>query len=94
MSADLRTRALAYLRSGAVTVLRAEAMAAGPHLPEYVHAIVRGFRSDHRVLFEAGRWSCSCREDCAHQHAVRLVTGHPTPIRPTSQQSTTVLRRI
>lgn len=81
---DLRSRALAYYRSGAVTVLNARTAPTGPRRPEYVDALVDGYRSTHRVHLVAEIWSCSCREDgCAHVAAVQLATGHETAARPT-----------
>ncbi|MEV7006822.1 hypothetical protein [Streptosporangium sp. NPDC051022] len=86
MPADLRSKALGYLRSGAVTVLVADSWERGPRRPYRVLADVVGHRSTHRVTFWIDvreKWTCSCRaEGCAHIAAVQLVTGHATDARP------------
>jgi hypothetical protein len=88
MPRDLRTAALHYLRSGAVTVLTASTPASGPRQPMFVEALVEGYRSTHRVRLALSKWSCSCRCDgCAHVAAVQLVTGHDTPARPTERST-------
>lgn len=80
MARDLRSKALGYLRSGAVTVLGANTFAAGPRQPFRVLADVVGHRSTYRVTHWSDHdsgWSCTCRmEGCAHVAAVQLVTGH------------------
>jgi hypothetical protein len=75
----LRSRALACLREGRVTVLGVKLDAAWR--PVAVVARVRSSRDQHpyRVMYRAGRWSCDCRDGqrdqpCAHVNAVALVT--------------------
>lgn len=75
----LRSRALACLREGRVTVL-----AVGVDKqwqPIRVLARVRSSRDDHlyRIRRIAGTWSCTCREGlreqpCPHVRAVAMVT--------------------
>lgn len=87
MSRDLRARALAYLRSGAVTILNAR-YDGGPRRAADITADVAGHRSTHRVTYSRIGWWCTCPDwaveaaPCPHIAAVALVTGHPTPIRP------------
>lgn len=86
MARDLRSRALGYLRDGAVTVLGARFAAAGPRRPFRVLADVVGHRSTYRVTHwndDDSGWSCTCRTaGCAHVAAVQLVTGHAGSARP------------
>ncbi|MGW0587425.1 hypothetical protein [Streptosporangium sp. NPDC002607] len=84
MPRDLRARTLAYLRSGAVRIYRAEPpRGMGPVPPEYVEALVVGFKSDYRVRLERGRWVCSCQEaQCPHIASVQMCTGHDSAVRP------------
>jgi hypothetical protein len=81
--ADLRSRALAYLRDGQV---RAHTVATPPGAahPCLVIATVFGHNGRYTVAYDAtqpepGRWSCVCRgsELCPHIAAVALVTGSP-----------------
>lgn len=79
----IRTKTLARLREGRVTVLTA-ATPPGADRPGYVEAHVTssqpGARLCHRVVLEDGAWRCSCRAaGCAHAAAVQLVTGWPSP---------------
>lgn len=86
MARDLRSRALGYLRSGAVTILTALPQETGPRQPYLVRADVAGHRSTYQVGHVIGHgWTCSCRRgepgSCAHVAAVALATGHDTPAR-------------
>jgi hypothetical protein len=82
--ADVRTKTLARLREGRVTVLAAHTPP-GATRPGYVEAHVTSSQPGtrdlcHRVVLEDGAWSCSCRADgCPHSAAVQLVTGWPSP---------------
>lgn len=73
---DLRTRSLAYLRDGAVTITAAA--------PGHVRATVQGHNGLYTVRLRDAAWSCSCKavtddgQECAHAAAVKLVTGWPT----------------
>ena len=72
-----RSRALACLREGRVTILSAEA---GEGSPAVVVAAVRSSRTGgprYAVdLTFRGGWSCTCdRPDCAHIAAVQIATG-------------------
>lgn len=78
MTDPLRSKALACLREGRVTVL---AIQRDGDVPDRVLARVRSSRDDYmyRVEFRAGAWTCGCRnglrdETCGHVEAVRLVT--------------------
>ena len=91
--ADLRAKALSYLRDGKVTILSARS-----ERPERtarsVGAIVQGFHGEHWVRGELAGWRCTCNgeapaSDCAHIAAVQLITGHPTPARPAPKTTTT-----
>ncbi|MEU1731413.1 hypothetical protein [Streptosporangium sp. NPDC020145] len=87
MPRDLRSKALGYLRSGAVTILAADFFETGPRRPYRLTADVVGHRSTWRVTRDdtstAPAWWCTCRsEECAHVAAVALVTGHATSARP------------
>jgi hypothetical protein len=76
--ADVRTKALGYLRDGRVRVLGANWNK--PALRPYrVSAIVKGFHGLYWVrLQEPENWLCSCgTTGCAHLAAVQLVTGYP-----------------
>jgi uncharacterized Zn finger protein len=77
--ADIRAKALSYLRSGSVTVLAASSQTNGPLRPYFVKAVVVGHVAGHG-------WACTCRRGepgaCAHVAAVALTTGHDTPARP------------
>lgn len=75
----MRSKALACLREGRVTVLGVKLDAAWH--PVAVVARVRSSRDQHpyRVLLRMGMWSCDCRDGqhdqpCAHVAAVQLVT--------------------
>jgi len=76
MPADpMRAKALACLREGRVSVLRAETD------PRRVWAHVKSSRDGYRyrVALQGGKWVCDCRlglrgEQCAHVAAVALVT--------------------
>ena len=79
--ADLRAKALGYLRAGAVTVGAARRPKDSDH-PDFVSAKVEGHNGRYYVHLLDGRWTCSCKavvddgQDCAHLAAVQLVTGH------------------
>ncbi len=80
MPADIRAKALGYLRSGAVQVLTASTVLHS-NRPFLVHAHVRGHNSDYVVRLDGASapWTCTCRQDgCAHRAAVQLVTGWPS----------------
>lgn len=75
----IRSKALACLREGRVTVLGVKLDAAWR--PIRVAARVRSSRDGHpyRVQLSLGNWSCTCRagmrnEPCPHVAAVALVT--------------------
>jgi hypothetical protein len=77
--ADVRTKALSYLRDGKVRILHSLTQMDGPRVPYEVDADVEGFRSTYLVRLTDGVWSCSCHgsgEGCSHIAAVQLVTGH------------------
>jgi hypothetical protein len=77
--ADVRERALHYLRDGAVRVHHAARVAGGPRIPREVVADVVGHRSTYVVTLDDGRWHCTCRTDgCPHTAATQLVTGWPS----------------
>ncbi|RCG21939.1 hypothetical protein DQ384_36375 [Sphaerisporangium album] len=82
MAVDVRSKALGYLRSGAVRVLVASTM--GPaRRPYFVEAHVDGHQSTYIVRFELHEWTCTCHEaDCAHAAAVQLATGHESAAAP------------
>ena len=98
MTADLRSRSLAYLRDGAVEVqqvddqgsplvegsIRTVMATVEGHRAKYIIDGRIGLDDDHQVLWE--QWSCTCRnytaDACAHRAAVQLVTGGRTEIRP------------
>lgn len=80
MTADLRARALAYLRTGSVLLrhIRSEHQVATCP-PHEVVAVVRGHSGDHVVDLVDGMWTCTARRcitapTCAHRAAVQLVT--------------------
>ena len=86
--ADIRSKALGYLRSGAVTVGNASLDSiAGADRPVFVAARVQGHNRVLWVHLLDGRWTCSCQavlddgQECAHRAAVALVTGHETAAR-------------
>lgn len=95
MPRDLRSAALHYLRSGAVTIVTASTPPDGPRVPLLVEALVVGHRSTHRVHLKTGEgWRCSCRYDgCAHLAAVQLVTGAGTDARRAQQFTAPALGR-
>lgn len=78
---DLRSKSLAYLRDGKVTIGAARRPRKADR-PDFVSARVIGHHAAYRVHLLAGRWTCSCQtewsdgEPCAHLAAVQLVTGH------------------
>lgn len=78
--ADIRSKALGYLRDGNVMVFAAKSMDDGCP-PVELSACVRGHNAVYVVdLTVALGWMCSCgRERCAHVAAVQLVTGHRSP---------------
>ncbi len=79
MSADVRTKALAYLRDERVRVVSA-GTPEGHLRPYQVTAYVNGYTGRHTVTFEAGAWSCTCGAvGCAHAAAVQLITGWQGP---------------
>lgn len=85
VAADVRSKALGYLRSGAVQVLTASTVTHS-NRPFLVEARVRGYHSDYVVRLDGASapWTCTCREDeCAHRAAVQLVTGHESAAAPT-----------
>lgn len=74
--ADIRAKALAYLRDGKVRVSYATS-AGMSRTPYNVLAYVDGHNDRYLVRFTEDAWTCSCqRVDCAHAAAVQLVTGH------------------
>ncbi len=89
---DVRAKALAYYRSGAIRVLTAST-AVSSDRPFLVEARVQGYRSDYIVRHQdpVTGWTCTCRQaGCAHVAAVQLATGHdsaaapnPTPAKAT-----------
>ncbi|MEU0516616.1 hypothetical protein [Streptosporangium sp. NPDC006007] len=93
MPRDLRSAALGYLRSGAVTVLTALSPETGPRRPYLIKADVIGHKSTYQVGHVIGHgWACTCRRgepgSCAHVAAVALVVGHDTSARPTTTKGT------
>lgn len=77
--ADIRTKALGYLRDGKVIVRRAASDDDGPRRATFVRADVVGHNSVYLVSYGPHAWSCTCKTlDCAHVAAVQLVTGHPS----------------
>jgi hypothetical protein len=85
--ADLRSKALAYLRDQKVHVLYARTPA-DQRQPVEVVAVVVGHTGTRRVELRGGTWTCNCtippetpallRGTCAHRAAVQLVTNHPS----------------
>lgn len=80
MTAALRPRALAVLRTGRLTVLKADCRK-DAHVVDEVIARVQSSRdggSAYAVDYLDGVWTCTCRAEaeCPHIAAVRLVTGH------------------
>lgn len=78
--ADIRSKALNYLRSGAVNVFHAQSPRDGTPARE-VNALVQGHKGRYVVDFIGGIWSCTCGRPspCPHVAAVQLVTGHRSP---------------
>jgi hypothetical protein len=77
--ADVRSRALGYLRDGAVAVFHARSPRDGTPPHELV-AKVEGHHGRYIVDFLDGTWTCTCcKPACAHLAAVQLVTGHTSP---------------
>lgn len=80
MGADpLRSRALACLREGRVTVLRVTVNDAWRPVVVFARVLSSRDRHPYRVQLRAGTWTCTCREGlrdqpCAHVTAVALVT--------------------
>ncbi|WP_157253118.1 hypothetical protein [Nonomuraea typhae] len=76
--ADVRTKALSYLRDEKVRILGANW--SKPDLRPYrVSALVKGFHGLYWVRLNADGWLCSCgTRDCAHLAAVQMVTGYPS----------------
>lgn len=85
--ADLRAKALGYLRDGHVTILRA-AIPKGSlsECPSEIVARIQGHTGRYVVEYDHGVWRCHaarCSGNplghyCAHIAAVQLVTGHPS----------------
>ena len=81
---DMRTRALAYLRDGNVTVWHTRTRR-GDRAPQEVVAVVNGHHARYQIQMRHQTWSCTCQAvtsdgtTCAHAAAVQLVTGHPSP---------------
>lgn len=74
--ADVRDKALAYLRDGKVRVVHSVSRIGGLR-PYEVDAFVEGHKSTYKVSLDDGVWSCTCHgpgEGCAHIAAVQLVT--------------------
>ncbi len=83
---DVRSKALAYLRSGAVRVLLASTVSYADR-PYWVQPRVEGHKSTYIVRLDGASapWTCTCREaGCAHAAAVQLATGHPSAADPTT----------
>ena len=84
---DLRSKALGYLRSGAVSVFDVRLTST----EKLVSAFVQGHAQKHVVdgviprNGDPERWSCSCGKHleltCPHRAAVQLVTGGKTEAR-------------
>lgn len=74
--ADIRAKALSYLRDGKVTI-SAATFAGTNRAPYDVLAYVDGHTGTRIIRYGSGEWGCSCRKQgCAHVAAVQLVTGH------------------
>ncbi|MCU1679236.1 MAG: hypothetical protein JWM93_3994 [Frankiales bacterium] len=83
-SGDIRAKACAKLRTGAVTIRQATTHA-GERRACAVEAKVTGHTGVHTVEYSAADgWSCSCGRagdafsPCPHVAAVQMVTGHPS----------------
>lgn len=82
MPDPLRSRALAILREGRLTVIYARNT--GDSEPDQLVVAVRSSRDGggtYAIDFLDGAWTCTCRDGaqnrpCAHMEAARLVTGH------------------
>lgn len=77
--ADLRSRALGYVREGRVVVTTAATLP-DARRPALVVATVRGHQAAYTVtLNPQSGWACTCwRTDaCAHLAAVAISTGAP-----------------
>lgn len=77
-----RAKALAVLREGRLTVLRAECRKTAHEVDEVI-ARVQSSRQGgpaYAVDLSFGQWTCTCRDGadgtCPHASAVKLVTGH------------------
>lgn len=81
--ADLRAKALGYLRDANVTVRHARQRRLDP-APCEILATVQGHRARYVVeLLDGAAWNCTCQgftlgttRPCAHIAAVQLITGH------------------
>ena len=88
MPADIRSKALGYLRSGAVRVQLASSVSQADR-PYWVRALVHGFKSTYIVTLDGASapWTCTCHQDeCAHRAAVQLITGHESAAAPTPKR--------
>lgn len=77
--ADLRAKALAYVREGRVVITTATTMPEQAR-PVLVVATVHGHRRRYRIVrWACGTWSCTCLDAqiCPHIAATALVTGSP-----------------
>ncbi|MEV0968480.1 hypothetical protein [Microtetraspora glauca] len=95
MAADVRAKALAYIREGRVLVTTV-ATPPDARYPCLVVATVQGHMQRYQVVRhpESG-WSCDCwrTEPCAHLAAVAISCGAPgyaarTPTRPENRENT------
>lgn len=88
--ADLRAKALGYLRDAKVHVLHARTEPSARR-PVEVVAIVEAHTGVRRVELTAGSWACSCQavvsdgQPCAHLAAVQLVTNWPSAAAKTAR---------
>jgi hypothetical protein len=85
--ADLRTKALGYLRARRVCVQEASTPA-GSLRPSKVRAQVQGHTGRYTVEFDGRTWTCTCEQGrCAHRCSVQMVTGWPSPADRPPQRS-------
>jgi hypothetical protein len=81
--ADVRAKALGYLRDQKLHVLYARTPA-DARSPVAVIAVVEAHTAVRRVELRDGTWTCDCKTvlddglPCAHLAAVQLVTNHPS----------------